>query len=150
MDRVGQRAGLTHPTPLKDVFAGVLKERHQAAHQVDRDTLLLELRSFPRRAMAVALAFDTLGSRAARLCRDGDSAYLSGRKVVPGDLALRFIEAAGRSFEEREEGSSTSTSHSTTNAARRAAITGALPYWGVVVQRDRTRTPVWWQTTDLG
>jgi hypothetical protein len=148
MTDLATRSGFT-VGPMMDVFGAALRERHSAAHRFDKDSLLLDVRSFPRNALAFAIGFDALASRAAALCAAQNPAYLGGRKVIAADVVFRFLDDTGAGYSEIPEGGAAIATHARLPNARSAALGRAPKSGEVVVQRDRNTVPVWWQSGDL-
>jgi hypothetical protein len=135
--------------PMIDVFGAALRERHSAAHRFDKDSLLLDVRSFPQNALAFAIGFDSLACRAAVLCATQDPAYLGGRRVTAADITFRFLDDIGAGHAEVPEGGTPLAIHATLPAARSTALRRAPTSGDVIVQRDRNGVPVWWQSGDM-
>lgn len=145
-----RRCGFVLPGSLEVVFRSAIKDRHKAAHEARNDILITDLRSFGRHSLAVAMGFDTMLSRAARLCRDREPSYVAGNPVRETAIGIRFLDDTGAGYEESTgTGTPIVTTHTTVKAARRMAVARATPPREVVVQRDRNGIPVWWAATDI-
>jgi len=147
---VAKRAGFTRVQSMDSLFAGVLRDRHHAAHRIEKDTLLLDIRSFPNSALAFALAFDAVACRAAALCRSQQLGQPATRAVTSADIRLRFLDDTGAGWSESVEGLAgrVATTARVTSAVA-AAVRRTVPAGDVLVRRDRSLTPVWWRPGDL-
>lgn len=139
------------PTPsMEKTFTATLKGRHAAAHRFDQDTIFIDVRSFPTSALAFAIAFDALASRAARLAATANAAYLSGGRITSPSINLRFIDDSGRGYAEIAPTGVLVANHPDIATARLAAL-GRAPGTGeVIVQRDRNKVPRWWHVESHG
>jgi hypothetical protein len=148
MTALSLRAGF----PASDmcvVMKSLLDDRHRAAHRADADISLIALRTVPRNTLALAMAFDSIASRAARLCREQNALYLRANSPLASAIPLAFLDdAGGGTFEEHLEGASKIYVHRDLISARTAAIKRAARPRAVVVQRDRNHIPCWWHSTD--
>jgi hypothetical protein len=135
--------------PMAAVFDGVMSVRHAAAHRFDQEILVLDVRSYPRIALAFAIGFDALASRAAVLAADQNAPYLAGSRITAAAIVLRYLDDTGNGYDEHTATGSSIAVHARIAGARAAAI-GRAPRAGeVIVQRDRNLIPVWWQSSDL-
>jgi hypothetical protein len=145
-----RRCGFPLPGSLKDVFRSAIKERHRAAHEALNDVVVHDVRSFGRHSLAVAIGFDALLSRAARLCRDRDPSYAGGALVSQSAVGIRFLDDTGAGYEESlGPGTPVLATHATASSARRPSVARAKASGEVVLQRDRNGIPVWWSATDI-
>lgn len=81
--QVANRAGLNLPA-LADDYQQAFQRRNSAAHDPTTDTPLQNLQDFTRQALAIAIGFDALVSRAAFRFMQGDSQLASGAACVDG------------------------------------------------------------------
>ncbi len=145
------RAGISVPSLLA-AFRNSAARRHQAAHRGDAHVLLTDLQSFVNESIGIALGFDALISRAARLIINRDTAFLSNsKKLTQQDIGMRFVLMDGAtSFRELEEkGSRAVRRKKTLQDALHHAEANARTHGQVVVVRDRRGIPESWLVTDV-
>lgn len=148
LEDVAHRVGLGVPA-LAESFRNFAAARHNAAHDAMADVHLLELQGFRLTAMAIALGFDALLSKACRLLSVGDAALLQGT-LSASEVSFRFVRPQGKTWREVREGSSRAVARYT---ARERAIAGAKSHADVtrdvLVLQDSDGTPREWWTTDV-
>ena len=146
---LSSRVGLG-AVPLKDPFSQGSRLRNAAAHEPDANVQPTDLQSFCQQATAIALGFDLLGSRAARLLHDSTTPYGQRSKdKLASQLEIIFVEHRGKQYACIKEGARRALRLlDDRETAWRTAISAARPGRLPVVERDRAVTPVRWISTD--
>ncbi|GLV91812.1 hypothetical protein Slala04_32660 [Streptomyces lavendulae subsp. lavendulae] len=146
--RIASRCG-AGSMPLKDAYDQAMRLRHSAAHRPDANTQPRDLQSFCSQAIAIALGFDVIASRAARLVREGDSAILAEKMKVSDGLTIRFLDFGPKGFSEKKEGAARAirVTRDPDDALKRA-VRNASKSYEPVVSRNSRGLPVSWVTTD--
>ncbi|WP_152645232.1 hypothetical protein [Kitasatospora griseola] len=136
--------------PLKAAYDQAIQLRHSAAHRPDANVQPRDLQNFCSQAVAIALGFDIIASRAARLIREGDPAILAGKVKLSGAIKIRFLDAEARGSVERKEGvaRAVSVNKDATEALKNAARNASLKK-EPLVSRGPSLLPVRWVITDL-
>ncbi len=129
---LAQKAGLNLPGLASD-YRNALARRHAAAHDPGTDIPLTDLQAFTRQALATAMSFDGLASRAAFRLLQGDHALANGATSV--DVSQIAIHAFDDLAPNRRRRWSAALAH-----ARRT---------GDVIAVTRRAVPVDWQPGDL-
>jgi hypothetical protein len=148
--RIAKRANCPVLSTLDD-FRSVATRRHEAAHLGGHDTALGDLRDYPVQALAIAIGFDALLSRAAFLLVTMDRSFAAGTyDLSDGAIPLRFVEHSGGWFRDVGEGKSRASQRDRSFATVwQGGINRARRNGAVVVGRHN-QTPVAWEVTDLG
>ncbi|MFF0578388.1 hypothetical protein [Streptosporangium saharense] len=135
--------------PLKPAYDQAMRLRHSAAHRPDANVQPRDLQEFCSQAIAIALGFDVIASRAARLLRDGDRAILSGKIKISDGLVIRFLDEERKGFVERREGRATAIKITRDgDDALKKAIANAAKYSEPLISRNARGLPVSWIVTD--
>lgn len=149
MSTIAQRCG-AGSMPLKPAYEQAMRLRHEAAHRPDANVQPWNLKDFCAQALAIALGFDVLASRAARLIRDGDSNILAGKIKVSTDLKLRFLDADPKGFIERREGVARAIKITKEeDVALKLSIANASKTQEPLIRRDMSALPIRWIITDV-
>lgn len=148
LDRFAARIGLTNPS-LESAFDVAHGRRNAAAHDATADIQTTDLESFYRDALAVAIGFDALTSRAARLIasrRDHDvhEGSLEDRHVV-----VRFVDETAAGWLESCEGRKVQYRHPDLAVLLDRCKTRARQRHQFVVVRTLNKTPMDWGSTDM-
>ena len=105
--RIASRLGLA-ALPLDETYRVAAQRRHRAAHVANADTPQSDLMQFSIEAIAIAIGFDALLSRALLKMRARDARFLSGaQKVSAATLSVRSVRPHGGAWRETLEGRST-------------------------------------------
>ncbi|MGW1564017.1 hypothetical protein ACWCQ1_47325 [Streptomyces sp. NPDC002144] len=135
--------------PLKPAYDQAMRLRHEAAHKPDANIQPLDLQEFCSQALAIALGFDIVASRAAKLIRDGDQDILLGKIKVSQNCTIRFLDAETRGYVERREHAGRAVKVTKEeDAALVAAVANATRAGEPLVRRDLSSLPVQWLITD--
>ncbi|RQW86300.1 MAG: hypothetical protein EHM79_09955 [Geobacter sp.] len=106
MSMLSSRLGLT-ALPLEVSFQNASKRRHKAAHVSNADTPQTDIQQYVAEAIAIALTFDCLSSKALALIKLNDCQFLSGTKVLSAsDIKFRTIKKIDGKWKEYTEGNS--------------------------------------------
>lgn len=100
---IARRAGFNIQNS-RNAFIDLMKGRHGAAHDAQHTATVVAVRSLPNSAAAIALGFDALASRCARLCSAGDPGYLGGATVREEHIRFRYLDQVGSQWKEYLEG----------------------------------------------
>ncbi|MDP9194240.1 MAG: hypothetical protein M3P06_21295 [Acidobacteriota bacterium] len=104
MTRIGSRLGLV-ALPLSETYKGAALRRHRAAHVAHADTPQTDLAQYVREALAIAIGFDVLLSKAVERIRAHDKKYLIGQsKVDASAVRVRQVRFVGGLWKELLEG----------------------------------------------
>ncbi|MEU4562362.1 hypothetical protein AB0F72_28595 [Actinoplanes sp. NPDC023936] len=146
---LGSRVGLGS-TPLRDAYAQGLRLRNQAAHRADTNIQPTELLTFCQQAKAIALGFDLLASRAARLLHDSTQSFAQQTKnKLSQDISIIFVDHDGRHFvSKRENVGRALKREADETAAWLYAVSKARPKFEAIVLRNKSGTPTRWESTD--
>ncbi|MFB6722727.1 hypothetical protein ACFCV3_21300 [Kribbella sp. NPDC056345] len=146
---LGSRVGLGS-VPLRDAYAQGMRLRNQAAHRASANIQPSELSAFCQHAKAIALGFDFLVSRAARLLHDSTAGFaLQARPKLAQDISIIFIDHDGKKFVSKREGVARAMKHeSDEKTAWLYAVSKARPKFEAIVLRDRSGMPMKWESTD--
>lgn len=149
LTRMASRVGLGS-LPVKDGLSQGYTLRNSAAHDAHSQTELQDIEDFLRFSVAVALGFDALASRAARLLNEGNSAGLGGSgKILESDITFRFIDPDGPNKREIREGAGRAAAvHNGQQADMSACLTRARRHNDFVIERDARSWPINWISTD--
>jgi hypothetical protein len=149
MTSLGSRVGLG-AVPLKDAYAQGLRLRNRAAHRADSNIQPSELLTFCQQAKAIALGFDLLSSRAGRIIHDSTSSFAQAqRPKLASSISIVFVEPNGSKYScKREDGPRAFKIENDLKAAWLHAISKARPRKEAVVERNKSGTPVRWESTD--
>ncbi|MEU7571367.1 HEPN domain-containing protein [Micromonospora sp. NPDC049240] len=149
MTRLGSRVGLG-AVPLRDAYAQGLRLRNRAAHKADSNIQPSELLTFCQQAKAIALGFDLLASRAARLIHDSATSFAqASRPKLADDISIVFVDFDGRRYAcKRENARRALKTDLDRNAIWLHAISKARVSYDAVVERDKSGTAIRWESTD--
>ena len=104
MTKLASRIGLI-ALPLDETYRSAALRRHKAAHVAHADTPQTDLSQFTKEALATAIGFDALLSRALARMYALDAAYLRGTtKVSAASVMIRTIKRQDNSWRETIEG----------------------------------------------
>lgn len=136
--------------PLKAAYDQAMQLRHSAAHNADANTQPRDLQTFCSQATAIALGFDVVASRAARLLKEGDPVILAKKVRVSDGLVIRFLDHGSKGYVERKEGvvRAVKITKDADDAVKRA-VRNAQKAHEPVVSRDASGLPVSWIPTDV-
>jgi hypothetical protein len=129
--------------------------RNLAAHQADAATQASDLESFRKNAIAIAIAFDALLSRASkRLLTARHGRALKKQPMDAPDIGLRFLEPAGVGLWRERSGARLRAAPGVPptpdlNSLRAAALKRASTRGEVVVERGGDGIPVRWSASDM-
>lgn len=142
------RAGIGVPA-LEASFREAAQARHSAAHDAGTDIPLTSMNGFRLTAIATALSFDALVSRATRLLGEGDSGLLGGGRVKQEDIGIRFLKESGSSWREMREGAAQAYRvHSDQATGLAGTLVRARGERQFVVITDEQGLPIDWRTTE--
>lgn len=137
--------------PLKDAYDQATQLRHSAAHRPDADIQPRDLQSFCQQAIAIALGFDIIASRAARLLRKGDAELLIQKSKLATSITLRFLDCDDHIITERKEGRKSAVRISRDgdiDSALKKALLSAEKNADPVILRDSRLLPFSWRIPD--
>lgn len=107
MTRLASRIGLI-ALPLEETYRSAALRRNRAAHVAHADTPQTDLVQFTREALAIAISFDALLSRALDRMHSIDQAYLRGTaRISAASISLRSVRQDGTVWRETTEGRAT-------------------------------------------
>ncbi|MFH8980156.1 hypothetical protein [Streptomyces varsoviensis] len=136
--------------PLKPAYDQSMRLRHEAAHNADANTQPRDLQTFCSQAIATALGFDVVASRAARLLKEGEPDILIKKVKVSERVNIRFIDLGPKGYVERREGAKRAVRISSDpEDALKKALRNAAKEYEPVVMRDERGLPISWVATDL-
>ncbi|MCZ7428074.1 HEPN domain-containing protein [Micromonospora sp. WMMA1949] len=149
MTRLGSRVGLG-AVPLRDAYAQGLRLRNRAAHKADSNIQPSELLTFCQQAKAIALGFDLLASRAARLIHDSATSFAQvSRPKLTDAISIVFVDFDGRRYACKKENARRALKIGLDrNAIWLHAISKARVSYDAVVERDKSGTAIRWESTD--
>ena len=149
IDNVAARCGAASLS-LKEAYLNGHNLRNAAAHDPGANIQPSDLQAFCNQAFSIALGFDILGSRAARLLRLGDSRVLAGRIRMAGVIILRFLQERTSGYAEIREGARRATRVIVDfEDAWKLAAASATPGGEPVILCDKAGRPIDWMTTDV-
>lgn len=135
--------------PLKSAYDQAMRLRHSAAHSPDANVQPQNLQDFCTQAVSIALGFDVIASRAARMLRDGDPEILAGKMKISDSLEIRFLDEEPRGHVERRETVQRAVSVTKdAQAALQRAVQNAVKSRSPVVLRGQSGLPGNWVITD--
>jgi hypothetical protein len=135
---------------LREAYLNGHNLRNAAAHDPGANIQPSDLQAFCTQAFSIALGFDILGSRAARLLRLGDSRVLAGRVRLTGAIDLRFLQERTRGYAEIREGARRANRVTIDlEDAWKFAAASATPRGEPVVLCDKAGRPIDWMVTDV-
>lgn len=104
MTRLASRLGLV-ALPLDETYRSAAVRRHRAAHVAHADTPQADLVQYVRDALAIAIGFDTLITRALAHLHAHDARYLKGTFVLSAaSIQIRAIRPHAGQWRETLEG----------------------------------------------
>jgi hypothetical protein len=87
--------------PLDESFKNAAIRRHKAAHVANADTPQGDINQFVNEAIAIAIGFDFLFSKALSLIKDLDPKYLNGStKIAASDIGYRVVKLSDQKWKE--------------------------------------------------
>ena len=150
IDTIAGRCGATSLS-LEEAYGNGHKLRNSAAHDPGANIQPSDLQSFCNEAFSVALGFDILGSRAARMLRLGDPYVLGGTRVkLASAIKIRFLEERIKGYAVISEGAM--KAHrivANLEDAWKLAIAKATPDGEPIVSCDKAGRPIDWMITDV-
>ncbi|XUL89189.1 hypothetical protein ACQ86D_23210 [Streptomyces galilaeus] len=136
--------------PLKAAYDQAMQLRHAAAHNADANTQPRDLQTFCSQAISIALGFDVVASRAARLLKEGDPEILVKKVRVSDGLVIRFLDRETKGCVERKEGTARAIKITKDpDEALKRAVRNAQKAFEPVVSRDARGLPISWIATDV-
>lgn len=147
---VSRKCGLA-VNNLQDVFTEMMRERHKAAHDASYEASVVAVRALPNAVFAIAIGFDALASRGARLCAEADSDFLDGGTHVANNIQLRRIRRVRSRWNEYYDQSYDRARKRYDSSAE--AFVGAIAHAQTVrhelIVEEADGTLVSWQTSDV-
>jgi hypothetical protein len=148
IERLAGRIGVGSLT-VRTSFDNALQSRHVAAHQATANIHPTDLQYFARDALGIALAFDAVVSRAARLVASGGSGAVT-TGLLQDSIRVRFLAKDGTFWRERlDTSSSTIRRDRQFSRLQAAARKRAAARRDLIVVLDQFGSPYRWITTDL-
>jgi hypothetical protein len=115
--RLASRLGLA-ALPLDETYRAAALRRHKAAHVAHTDIPQTDLAQFTKEALAIAIGFDALLSRAIAKMRAHDQKYLRGSvRVTAASIQIRSIAPDGGKWRESLEGRASAVKIEATSGA---------------------------------
>ena len=149
IDSIAGRCGATSFS-LKEAYVNGHKLRNAAAHDPAANIQPSDLQAFCSQAFSIALGFDILGSRAARLLRLGDSLIFNGRVRLASTIKIRFLRERVRGYAEAREGARKAARITADlDDAWKLALAAAAPGGEPIVLCDKAGRPIDWMITDV-
>lgn len=149
IDNIAGRCGSTSLS-LKQAYGNGHNLRNSAAHDPQANIQPSDLHAFCNQAFSIALGFDILGSRAARLLRLGDPLVLNGRARLSDDIRIRYLRERSNGYAEIREGAAKALRiTSDLDDAWKVSVTSATPHGEPIVLCDRAGRPIDWMVTDV-
>jgi hypothetical protein len=149
IDSIAGRCGATSLS-LREAYVNGHKLRNAAAHDPVANIQPSDLQAFCNQAFSVALGFDILGSRAARLLRLGDSLVLSGRVKLSDAIRIRFLRERAKGYAEIREGAAKAARITVDlDDAWKLGLLAATPDGEPIVLCDKAGRPIDWMITDV-
>jgi hypothetical protein len=103
---IGSRLGLT-ALPLNETYKSASQRRHRAAHVANADTPQTDLLQFTKEALAIAIGFDVLLSRALKNIQLHNLRYLQGQsRISAASISIRTVMPENNKWREKIEGRS--------------------------------------------
>jgi len=91
--------------PLQESFTNAASRRHRAAHVAGADTPQGDISQFVNEAIAIAVGYDFLLSKAFNMIKNLDSAYLNGEsKIKADDIVYRVVRHSDSKWKEHITG----------------------------------------------
>ncbi len=149
--QLDDRAGF-NVTNLESVCSELLRNRNSAAHDAQFEATIISVRSLPNSLLAIALAFDALASRAARLGREAEQDFLRGVTFNSQSIALRFVVPVGakwKEYAETDRNRAKKVYDDRESAVLGATVDAQADRHGVVVVTDPTHGPIEWVCADV-
>jgi hypothetical protein len=149
IDAIAGRCGATSVS-LGAAYLNGHRRRNSAAHDPVANIPPTDVDAFCNEAFSIALGFDILGSRAAKMLRMGDSQIMSGRARLSRLIEIRFLQERSSGFAERREGARRATRVTTgLEEAWKLAVASSTPSGDPIVLCDKVGRPVDWLATDV-
>ncbi len=149
IDTIAGRCGATSLS-LKEAYLNGHNLRNAAAHDPASNIQPSDLHAFCSQAFSVALGFDILGSRAARLLRLGDSLIMGNRVKLADTIGIRFLRERAHGHAEIREGASRAVRITVDlDDAWKLALAAATPSAEPIVLCDRAGRPIDWMITEV-
>jgi hypothetical protein len=149
IERMASRAGVGSLT-VRTSFDNALESRHVAAHQATANVQPTDLQFFARDALGIALGYDAVLSRAARLVASGSSGAAPAGALLQDSIRIRFLEKQSATWREHLEGSPSTIKRERVYARVEAsARRHARASFDLIVILDTYSSPYRWITTDV-
>lgn len=149
IDRIAGRCGAASLS-LKEGYINGYKLRNAAAHEPAANIQPSDLHAFCGQAFSIALGFDILGSRAARMLRLGNSVILGGRATLAGTIRIRFLRERSQGYAEIREGARKAVRVTAElDDAWKLAVAAAASSGEPIVLCDKAGRPTDWMITDV-
>jgi hypothetical protein len=149
IDTIAGRCGATSLS-LRESYVNGHNLRNSAAHDPAANIQPSDLQAFCNQAFSIALGFDILGSRAARMLRLGDPKILAGRAKLADSVHIRFLQERPKGYAEVREGALRAARITVDlDEAWKLALSTATPNGEPVVLCDKAGRPVDWMITDV-
>ncbi|MFC8131574.1 hypothetical protein [Streptomyces sp. NPDC057302] len=146
---ISQRAGFGG-IPLKAEYDSAVQLRHAAAHNPTANTQPADLKGFCEKALGIAMGFDLLISRAARMLRDGDAQILKDKVELSKGITLRFLDEVKGGYSERVEGAVRAVKkHPDRDSAWKISMPRSFNADQPLIERNKSELPIVWATPDL-
>ncbi|GAA1951060.1 hypothetical protein GCM10009754_19820 [Amycolatopsis minnesotensis] len=148
MSSIASRCGLGS-LPLKQAYETMQLNRNRAAHDVNANIQPGDFYSFVQEAKSIAIGFDLLTSRAARLLTEGDKSVLNGKKKLSSSIAIRYIQPRGTKYVEHIENRTRAVKVAKDREeAWRLAVGNARRKRDAVVELNSRGVPIEWYTSE--
>jgi hypothetical protein len=135
--------------PLRDAYDQAYDVRNAAAHNAESDVEPQFLGDFHRSSLAIAISFDALLSRTARLLHESTKDLAGARKVQETEVRLRFLDRRATDWAERPQGAQrVFRVHRTPEPDLAACLNRARPKHEMVIVRDVSQIPTDWHVVD--
>lgn len=149
IEAIARRAGFGFLV-AEDSFKNAAVRRHEAAHQATAEIQPTDLQFFARDALGLALGYDAILCRSARLVAEGSSGTTPRNQLLADTVAIRFIERDGSSWREHLEGSANTIRRSQNYQSIESGARGrARARSQLLVVRDGYGNPYRWISTDV-
>ena len=150
IERIAHRAGLGGTLSPQERFDTSLRSRHVAAHQATANIQPTDLQYFARDALGIALGFDAVASRGARLIAEGRSTGRPAMVDLQQTIRIRFLQPDARGWREYLEASQqTIRRGSRLSTLEGQARRRAQAHRDLLVVLDGRGNPYRWRSTDV-
>jgi hypothetical protein len=149
IDKIAARCGAAG-LALREAYQNGHALRNAAAHDPGANIQPSDIQAFCSQAFSIALGFDILGSRAARLLRMGDSLVLGTKIQLSDKIKIRFLEERQKGYANIPEGAKSAFRViQNIDDAWISAFKSATPGYEPIVFRDKAGRPIDWGITDV-